>query len=243
MDVPFTIAISVAAFAVATLVLMSGFGLSTTLTPLLALAYPVHIAVMLVAIVHFSNSLVRLALFFRHADWGVVARFGILSIAGALVGALSQAWIGPAPLKIALGAVLVFFGSVELIPRLGGLRIPRRFAPVGGIVSGFLCGLTGNQGAIRSAYLLNYGLSKEAFIGTGTILASLIDATRIPIYVARDGGELREAWPTLVAVVLSAWAGTLVGRRLLPYVSLARFRQVVGAAVVVIGLLMVLRVV
>ena len=33
-----------------------------------------------------------------------------------------------------------------------------------------LSGLVGNQGAIRSAFLLNYDLSKEAFLATGIVI-------------------------------------------------------------------------
>ena len=234
MDVPFTIGVSFAAFAVATLVLMSGFGLSTTLTPVLAIAYPVRIAVMLVAIMHFSNNALRLALFWKHVDWGVVVRFGVLSIAGALVGAFAQEWIGNEVLKIILGAVLIVLGLVELVPRLSGLRIPRDFAPAGGIASGFLGGLTGNQGAIRSAYLINYGLSRETFVGTATMLATFIDLTRIPIYIAREGKALVDTWPSLLVIV---------GKRLLKHISLERFRQIVGAAVVVVGVLLPARVI
>jgi hypothetical protein len=47
------------------MVLMSGFGLGTLLTLLFVVFYDIKIAVFLVAIVHFSNNLFKLGLFFR----------------------------------------------------------------------------------------------------------------------------------------------------------------------------------
>jgi len=44
--------------------------------------------------------------------------------------------------------------------------------PLGGVVSGFFGGLSGNQGAFRSAFLLGAGLGKDAFIATGVLLLS-----------------------------------------------------------------------
>lgn len=46
---------------------------------------------------------------------------------------------------------------------------PPHWLPLGGLLSGFFGGLSGNQGALRSAFLLKAGLSKEAFIATGTV--------------------------------------------------------------------------
>ena len=73
-------AICLAAMLVAAMVLMSGFGLGTLLTPLFVVFYDIKIAVFLVAIVHFSNNLFKLGLFFRHLDRAVLKRFGALSV-------------------------------------------------------------------------------------------------------------------------------------------------------------------
>jgi hypothetical protein len=71
-----------AAVLVASVVLMSGFGLGTPLTPLFVIFYDVKIAVLLVAIVHLSNNLFKLGLFFDHLDWAVLKRFGALKCRG-----------------------------------------------------------------------------------------------------------------------------------------------------------------
>lgn len=230
--------ICLAAMLVAAMVLMSGFGLGTLLTPLFVLFYDIKIAVLLVAVVHFSNNLFKLGLFFRHLDRAILKRFGVLSVAGALVGSLLQAWLESQTLKIALGLLLVALGIVEFLPPRLSWRLPKRFDPLGGFLSGLLGGVLGNQGAIRSAYLLNYSLSKEAFVATATVIACLIDATRIPLYLLQYYDSLVVAWPYLVVVTLSAFLGTLLGKWLLEIISIAHFRRVIAGCVVAIGIAM-----
>ncbi|MBI2181632.1 MAG: sulfite exporter TauE/SafE family protein [Deltaproteobacteria bacterium] len=230
--------ISLAALLVAAMVLMSGFGLGTLLTPLFVLFYDIKIAVLLVAVVHFSNNLFKLGLFFRHLDLAILKRFGALSIAGAFVGSLLQAELQSGTLKIGLGILLVILGTVEFLPPRFSWSLPKRFDPLGGFLSGLLGGVLGNQGAVRSAYLLNYSLSKEAFVATATIIACLIDATRIPIYLLSYSSEIAMGWPYLAATTLAAFLGTLIGKWLLDIVSLGAFRRVVAGSVVVVGVAM-----
>jgi len=230
--------ICLAALLVAAMVLMSGFGLGTLLTPLFVLFYDIKIAVLLVAVIHFSNNLFKLGLFFRHLDWALLKRFGVVSVGGALVGSVLQAWLESQTLKIGLGVLLVILGAVEFLPPRFSWSLPKRLDPVGGFLSGLLGGVLGNQGAVRSAYLLNYSLSKEAFVATATIIACLIDATRIPIYLLQYYDGIAVAWPYLIATILSAFLGTLIGKRLLDITTVGAFRRVVAGSVVVVGLAM-----
>lgn len=232
--------ICLAALLVAAMVLMSGFGLGTLLTPLFVVFYDIKIAVFLVAIVHFSNNLFKLGLFFRHLDRAVLKRFGALSVAGALVGSLLQAWLQSQTLKIGLGVLLIILGTVEFLPPRFSWRLPKRLDRIGGFCSGLLGGVLGNQGAVRSAYLLNYSLSKEAFVATATIIACLIDATRIPVYLVQYYDSIAVAWPYLIATILSAFVGTLIGKRLLAIITVGAFRRVVAGSVVVVGIAMAL---
>ncbi|MGH8459113.1 MAG: sulfite exporter TauE/SafE family protein, partial [Nevskiales bacterium] len=138
-----------AALVVATVVVASGFGLGTALTPLFLLSYDIKTAVFLVAIVHFANNLFRLGLFWKQIDSAVVRRFGLLSVAGAVAGSvLLERTAGPG-LEIGLGALLMALGGAELLPGERGWRIPRRYDQFGGLLSRLPGGLRGNQGALR----------------------------------------------------------------------------------------------
>ena len=83
--------------------------------------------------------------------------------------------------------------------------------PLGGLVSGFFGGLSGMQGALRSAFLSRAGLTKEAFIATGVVIACLIDFSRLAIYsaaLARESAHFN--YGLLAAAVLAAFAGEFV---------------------------------
>ena len=235
------IGFSAAVFLVATLVTMTGFGLSTSLTPIFALVYRTQIAVMLVAIVHLLNNVFRVGLFRKHVDVALVKRFGILSIVGALAGSLLQGTIQSDWLKIVLGVALIVLGGIEFVPGGSGWRFPRRFDQAGGLLSGFLGGLLGNQGAIRSAYLVNYDIPKESFIATATLIAIFIDSTRLPVYFLTQWSEIAQAWPLLLSVTLCAYAGTYTGKRLVGRVSQAAFKRLVNAMVVLLGVVMIVQ--
>lgn len=240
LDLTTLLLLCAAAFAAAALVVASGFGLGTALTPLFLLTYDIKTAVFLVAIVHFANNLFRLWLFRRHIDTAVVRRFGLLSVLGAVAGSLLQKEAASSGLEIGLGALLVVLGGVEFLPARLAWRPPRHLDQAGGLLSGLLGGLLGNQGALRSAYLLNYALPKEAFIATGTAIACLIDASRIPIYWASYSARLLASWPYLLAVILAAFTGTLVGKRLLERLPQRWFHPLVAALIVLTGAALVL---
>jgi uncharacterized protein len=227
------------------LTFFSGFGLGTLLLPAFALA--------LTAVVHFLNGLFKLALVGRHADRRVVVRFGVPAILAALLGAwvllqltdlpplarysLFEKELRVEPVKLAVGVLLVAFALIELVPYTRDLTFPPRYLPLGGVLSGFFGGLSGMQGALRSAFLLRAGLSKEAFVATGVVVACLIDVTRLGVYapaLLATGADLD--YTLLGAAVLAAFAGALLGNRYLKKVT-ARGVQLVVAVMLLVAAL------
>ena len=65
------------AFGASLLTFFTGFGLGTLLLPAFAAFFAAEIAVALTAVVHFLNSLFKLLLVGRWANWSIAARFGI----------------------------------------------------------------------------------------------------------------------------------------------------------------------
>ncbi len=229
------IIILVITFVISTLTLLTGFGVGTVLTPTFTFFYDAKTAVFLVSIVHLANNLLKLGLFRQHIDKRILIKFGGISLLGAAAGSLLQDALTGEYVRYALAVFLILAGGAEFIPNASRIRIPRAFDFVGGFFSGFLGGLIGNQGAIRSAYLLNYELSKEAFIATATAIAIVIDLTRIPVYLYSQVHQLEAAAFPLLALIVVAFVGTFIGRELLTKISLERFRKTVSGCVVMLG--------
>ena len=222
-------------FLAAALALFSGFGLGTILTPVFILFFDIKIAIFFVAIVHLLNNLLKLILFRQHIDLTILKRFGFAAVVGSFLGALGQVYMINAVLQYIVGFVLIILGLQEWVPAKFQFRIPKSIDPIGGFLSGLLGGLVGNQGAIRSAFLLNYEISKEAFIATGVVLACIIDLIRIPIYWFSYAHAQITNWSALLPLIAFTFLGTLAGKPLLKYFSVSQFRKLVAALVILIG--------
>ena len=247
--------IAIVALLASLLTLFSGFGLGTILTPAFGLFFPLHVAVALTGIVHLLNNLFKLTLLGRNADWSMVLRFGIPSVIGGmggawLLGSLSNldAWwhwqccghtFAVTPLKLIIAVLMIFFALMEIVPRLKNLNFASKFLTAGGLLSGFFGGLSGHQGALRSAFLVNTGLKKEGFIATGVVIACLVDFTRLPVYFSRfSTANLVEQWPVLLAATLSAFAGAWLGNRYLKKITLHTVQQLTAVMIITIALLL-----
>jgi hypothetical protein len=240
------------AFTASALTFFSGFGLGTLLLPAFALFYPIETAVASTAVVHLLNGLFKLALVVRFADWRIVARFGVPAIGSAFLGAwllvlladvrpVASYSIGSVhatilPAKLVVGALLLLITVIELSPRFKTIALPPKYIPLGGVLSGFFGGISGMQGALRSAFLIRLGLSKEAFIGTGVVVATFIDIARLGVYsdaLLSQRGEIN--YVVLSGAVLSAFAGAVIGNSFLRKITLATLQQVVGIMLAVVA--------
>ena len=94
------------------------------------------------------------------------------------------------------------------------------------MTSGFVAGLIGTGGAIRSACLLAFHLPNEVYIGTSAAIALVVDATRLPVYLAKQ--FIPRSMALLVAALVPcAFAGSWTGQRLVRRISPAAFRRFV----------------
>lgn len=248
--------IGLAALVTSGLTLFSGFGLGTILMPVFALFFPLPLAIAATAVVHFANNIFKFGLMAKQADWRAVARFSLPAALMAIVGAgvlglidrmpvLLHYTVGAAnlevtPVKAVIGALIVVFALLELWPRFQSLAFPSRWLPLGGALSGFFGGLSGNQGALRSAFLLKAGLSKEAFVATGVISAVIVDAVRLTVYgttiLTEHFAQSQALLAPVVVASLAAFGGAFVGKKLLRKVTLRALQLLVAVAMLIIGL-------
>lgn len=255
---PDIVIVAVVSLLASGLTLFSGFGLGTLLMPAFALVFPVPVAIAATAVVHLANNLFKLGLLGRHADWPVALRFGVPAALASLLGALTMVAVAASdkaldysafgrsmtttPVDLVIGLLITAFAVLELRGRLQGLRISAGLLPLGGLVSGFFGGLSGNQGALRSAFLIKAGLDKQAFVATGVVSAVMVDTVRIGVYgsaFAASGLDAAIAGPGAPLVLLAciaAFLGAYIGKRLLGKVTLLAVRRIVAIGMVLVGI-------
>jgi len=250
------IVVCLVAALVSLLTLFSGFGLGTALMPAFALFFPLPVAIAATAVIHLANNIFKVFLVGSKADWGVVARFAIPGALAALIGAALLDLFAHLPplfsysfggrtydvtvIKLVVGVLIIGFALFELLPAFRRLSFDRRYLPLGGLLSGFFGGLTGNQGALRSAFLIKSGLEKEAFIGTGTVSAVIVDVARMLVYglsfYTSRFTDLDGIWPLVFSATLAAFLGAFLGKRLIKTMTLSAIQLLVGIMLVTIGL-------
>jgi len=252
------VAVSVAALVVSALTLFSGFGLGTLLMPVFAIFFPVEVAIASTAIVHLANNLFKVGLVGKKADIQVVFSFAIPAIILAFFGAYLLTFLSELPpiteyglggktfkimpIKMVIAVLIFFFALFELLPYFEKVAFSRKYLPLGGALSGFFGGLSGHQGALRSAFLIKAGLEKEAFIGTGVVCAVLVDFSRLIVYglsflskkidmLSLDGGvEL------VIMATIAAFLGSVIGTRLVKTVTMKIVRQIVGGMLLLLSI-------
>ena len=221
---------------------VTGFGIGSLLTPVLALQVDTRLAVAAVSIPHLIGTSLRFALMHGGVDRRVLWSFGITSAAGGLAGALlNSAATSTRWLTILFGMLLLFAAVSEMTGLARRMRFRGWVAWVAGALSGMLGGLVGNQGGIRSAALIGFELRKELFVGTATAIALFVDGARVPIYLYAQHDELSTHLAWILLAIAGVVAGTIVGSRALGRIPEVWFRRVLALVLAVLGIAMLLR--
>ncbi len=212
-----------------------GFGIGSLLTPLLASRYGTDVAVAAVTVPHALATALRCWRLRASIDRTVLVRFGLVSAAGALAGALLYTRLGPTALTGILGGLLLLTSAAQLT------GWARRWQPHGplvtlfGLTSGFFGGVAGNQGGLRAAALITFQLSPAAFVATAAATGLMVDAARTPVYLWSSGAQLVPLAMPIAMASAGVLIGTLVGERALLGLSRRRFGEIVGVAIGLLG--------
>lgn len=245
----------VVALAGAFLSFFSGFGLGTLLLPAFLLFFPTEVAIAATAVVHMLNNVFKLFLVGRYADKKIILGFGTLSLIGSIGGAyllgkvihngdlfsyhLGGEIIHVKTIQFVIGILILIFAILEIAPWFNAIQLNRKILPIGGLISGFFGGLSGHQGALRSAFLMKAGLSKEAMMGTRVVCACLVDMSRITVYAAAIGSGWLQLNPVLIGVAtLAAFTGAWFGNKWMKKTELPVINKVITISLMLFAIAM-----
>lgn len=225
-----------ASFVAAIVATIAGFGSSTLLVPVAVFFMDIKTAVFLVACFHLFNNTFKIKMFWDKIDWKIFLQFGIASILFAFVGAILISIVPVEIVKKVLAIFLIIFSIYSFIKPKFSLRATKANAMVGGSFSGFLAGLIGLGGAIRSTFLIAFNLPKEIYIATSAMVAFVIDLTRIPTYLFTKVIQDKSYYLLLPFMVLTAYLGVRTGKYLLGRINQVIFKKIVLIALFLVGL-------
>ena len=245
--------VSILTFGAAILTFFSGFGLGTILTPVMMIFFPTEVAIALTGLVHFSNNIFKFFLVGKNIDKKVLILFGLPSVIASFIGAyllilidsdivifsynFFDKKIDVILVKFLISILLIIFAIIDLIPQVNNLHFDKKYLPLGGFLSGFFGGLSGNQGALRSAFLVKHGLEKSVFVATTVAISSLVDITRLSVYSTNFMNlNYSDFYQLGVFSVVSAVAGSLIGNKLLKKVTIEQIKKLVALLLFLLGI-------
>ena len=257
--------IAIAVLFGAGLTFFSGFGLGTIMLPVFSIFFDLPVAIGATAIVHLANNIFKFFLVRKDIDRFVYIRFGIPAMLSAAIGGwllthfsefspIHSYSIGNYDfvityMNVIIGGLMIFFAWFELVPKFKDITVEPKYLPAGGILSGFFGGLSGHQGAFRSAFLSKSGLNKNQFIGTSNAISLTIDFTRIPIYlglITLSSGKkfdlyeaLSDGKTLLLVGIIFAFLGTYIGKKLVGKTTINGVQKLVGVLLFIMGGLLI----
>lgn len=241
--------IGIFSFGAALITFYTGFGLGTILMPIMAIFFPLPLAISITAVVHLFHSLLRTALLWSKINWKIAFRFGGPAVLAAIPGALLlqklsslrpiaiYAWGKISWLHLLIGSCLILLGTMEIRKKGFG----KKYLFYGGLLSGFFGGFTGNQGAFRSAFLMRFDLGKEAFVGTSALISIIVDLVRLAFYgIAFKSLVTGANFLPLAVAVVSALIAVGFGMIWLQKVTFKLIQKCVIILLYVLGILIAL---
>ena len=222
--------------------MLFGFGAGLITVGGMALFMPqVTDVVTMLLLVSLPAEIFVVAKAWREVAWRGTVLILIGLFAGVLIGTRILAVSEPTFILTLLAVFLVAAGSAfALVPPRARVRWPVWTGPPIGLVSGVLTGLFGTGGPPLIFYYQLAGVGKAEFRGSMMAIFMLATFVRIPAYAF--SGLLTTPRIVSAAMLLPiALLGAWIGNRIHLQLSESRFRILVGAALGLMGALLLLR--
>jgi len=200
------------AFISAVIASVAGFGTATLTVPLLAMIVGLKAAIPLIACFHGFSGFWRFVQLRQKVNWRLMLLYGLPSVITAFLGARLFLSVSVELIGLGVGIFLILWSVYSIFSP--GRTMPENpwILITGGCISGFTSGLIGLGGAIRGAFLVSTGISKEIYVATSAAIALITDISRVTTYVIQGSIEPQYYWYIPVFFVVG-FAGSWVGVR------------------------------
>lgn len=224
-------------FVAAILQSLTGFGFALVVMPLVTLTIDLETAAPLIALAGLTAYTVNLIRFHRAVDIGEVARLGIASAIGIAAGIWALARVDELAINRAMGVILIAYAAYALLRPAVSRRLPLWWAYPAGFLAGCLGGAYNTPGPPVVVYGALRQWPKDEY---RAILQTLffINGVLIVSLHLLAGHVIPQVWALYAwaapALLLGLWAGARLDR----HVDQERFRSLVTAMILVLGVSM-----
>ncbi len=229
---------SVAAFSLAFVSAVAGFGGGVLLLPVFTALFGLRVAVPVLTLTQLTSNAGRVWFNRRELHWPLIGWFSLGAVPTAVIGALVFAAAPLGPLKRLLGVFLLAVVAWRRLRPQPRRPTDRAFIGVGA-ASGLGSALLGSVGPLTAPFFLAHGLFKAAYIGTEAASAVLMHLAKLGGYGAGDLLDLR-VFLLGLALVPSTIVGPWAGKQALQRVDETRFVRIVEIGLLVAGTLLII---
>jgi uncharacterized membrane protein YfcA len=221
---------------------ITGFGSGLISVPLLALSQPLQFAIPLVLALDFTASVVLGSTNNKKANWGEIKILLPAGMIGACIGAYALLTLPTTPVLLTLGAFTMFFGFRNIFGLQPVGQLSRAWAIPAGLAGGGAGALFGTGGPPYIMYLTRRLLDKGEVRATFSWLFAIEGGFRLAIFLI--AGLLLDSKLQIAYVLglLPVAAGLYIGNKVHLDITSEGMLKVVGALLVLSGLLLFLKV-
>lgn len=214
---------------------VGGFGSSVFFVPIANFFFDFESVLGITALFHLASNVSKLSLFRAGVDKRLLLLLGVPSVLFAIIGGLATRYVPSQWLELALAVFLIVLSGWMLWRPDWKITPTARNAVFGGVLSGGMAGLVGTGGAIRGLAMAAFDLPKDVFVATSAAIDMGIDLGRAVVYW-RSGYIHGHDLVQIPLLVVVAFVGTWVGRRVLSRISQQAFRRIALMMVLAISL-------
>ena len=212
---------------------MVGGGGAMIFVPLAGLILPIITIAPIVSIAGALSGSQRIYLYKDSIDWKITKLVAPGLVFGAIFGASFYAYVNHEVLALLLAVFYLAAGGWSLFRRNSiFFKIKKWHFPLAGFISSFVSGVVGTGGPFMNPLYLNYGLNKEALIGTKASTLMIMQIIKIITYSIAGLYSKEIVIYGLVASV-GAGDGNYFGRKYLRSLSADTFKVFVNIMLII----------
>ncbi len=231
-DVGLTASAALIALSAATsfLTAAAGIGGGIVLIAVMAVIMPAHALIPIHGIVQIGSNAGRAAIMIRGVEWRVIMLFCVGSLIGATIGGLTAVQLPPSILNIGLACFILW--SVWAPP----VTAPGRFKVIiTGIFSSFLTMFFGATGSFVSAMVKSMRLGRLEHVATHSACMVAQHAIKVVAF-GLLGFNYAPYAGLVVAMVVSGFLGTVIGKHVLVKMNDQTFHRVLAVLLSILAL-------
>lgn len=219
---------------------VSGFGSSILFVPIATLFFDFKTVLGITAVFHVFSNLSKIVLFKKGVKKEIAIKLGLPAIVFVVIGAYFTTFLPVKNLELSMNIVLVLLALYLFINFNKPLQQTDKNLYIGGVLSGFLAGITGSGGALRGITLSAFQLPKEIFIATSALIDLGVDFSRAVVYTSH--GYFKEEhlflMPFLIGISI---LGSYIGKLILNITSEKSFRYIVLGVIVLTAFFQIIK--